>query len=135
MDLSIVQDGTIGDDLVVKPLPSRIRTQIAEGNLDTAESFATATYANPFDVEEEIFVETETRHTNETDDYEFLDEDDKFNDPDVVGGNFNGLRRRSRNQNRNRNRKRNRREVRSDFHVVFKRKDSNLVHDSDYRKL
>ena len=128
-----VQDGTIGDDLVVKPLPSRIRTQIAEGNLDTSESVATATYANPFDFDEEIFVETETRHTNETDDYEFLDEDDKFNDPDVRVGNFNGIRRRSRNQNRNR--KRNRREIRSEFHVVFKRKDSNLVHDSDYRKL
>ncbi len=48
--------------------------------MDVSESVGTASYANPFDTEEEIFFDTETRHTNETDDYEFLDEDDKVVD-------------------------------------------------------
>jgi hypothetical protein len=33
-----------------------------------------------------------------------------------------------------RSRRRGRREIRSEFHVVFKRRDSNLDHASDYRK-
>ena len=107
---------------MVKPLPSHIRNKISEGQLDVGESVATASYVNPFDFEEEIFVDTETRHTNETDDYEFLDEDDKFTDGDVRSGSLNGVRRRGR------------REIRSDFHVVFKRKDSGLSHGSDYRE-
>jgi hypothetical protein len=56
------------------------RRQIADGTLDVSESVGTASYANPFNTEEEIFFDTETRHTNETDDYEFLDEDDKVVD-------------------------------------------------------
>jgi hypothetical protein len=84
----IFQDGTIGDDLVVKPLPSQIRSQILEGNLEHSESIAQPTYANPFDYEGDFFVGDETRHTNETDDYEFLDEEDKFVDKVSISSNL-----------------------------------------------
>jgi hypothetical protein len=107
---------------VVKPLPAHIRTQISEGHLDVGESVVSPSYASPFDYSDDFFSGSRPRHTNETDDYEFLDEDDTFVDADVKVGGANGVRRRGR------------REIRSDFHVVFRRKDSNLDHASDYRE-
>ena len=90
----MLQDGTIGDDLVVKPLPSQIRSQISEGVLEYSEPVAAASYDEPFEVREDFFDGDDTRHTNETDDYEFLDEEDKLVDKDVKVGSLNNIGRR-----------------------------------------
>ena len=90
----MLQDGTIGDDLVVKPLPSQIRSQISEGVLEYSEPVAAASYDEPFEVREDFFDGDDTRHTNETDDYEFLDEEDKLVDKDVKVGSLNNIARR-----------------------------------------
>ena len=90
------QDGTIGDDFVVKPLPASIRTQINSnpdfhddlggcheedsvfhggggGCEDWSYSDVGGGSGNPYDISGNSFV-YERRRTNETDDYEFLDE-------------------------------------------------------------
>ena len=116
------QDGTIGEDLVVKPLPSKIRSKISDGTLEVEEPMTSASYDSPFEYSQDFYSDGEERHTNETDDYEFLDEDDKQVDVDVKVPSLNNVRRRGK------------REIRSDFHVVYKRKDTNYDHASDYRK-
>ena len=82
--------------------------------------------------DDNVDVETIKRHTNETDDYAFLDEDENMEDEDVMVPSPNalsggGYRRRTSNP-----RSRQKRDIRSEFHVVFKRKDSQLDHVSDY---
>ena len=90
----MLQDGTIGDDLVVNTLTSQIRSQISEGVLEYSEPVAEASYDDPFEVREDFFDGDDTRHTNETDDYEFLDEEDKLVDKDVKVGSLNNIGRR-----------------------------------------
>lgn len=121
MKRSLFQDGTIGDDLVVKPLPSKIRSQIVDGSIDVSvDQEGQPSTLRDFGFEDDDFHDAFIRHTNETDDYEFLDEDDT--DVPVKSSNRISSRRRSK------------REIRSEFHVVFKRKDSQTDHSSDYRK-
>ena len=87
----------------------------------------------------------ERRRTNETDDYEFLDEDEDLEDDDVMGvtsPNTVSARRKAVRAWRRRGKrdtevveaKVDPESIRSEFHVVFRRKDSHLQHDSDYRE-
>ncbi len=73
---------------MVKPLPSQIRSQISEGVLEYTEPTAEASYDDPFEVKEDFFNADETRHTNETDDYEFLDEEEKLVDKVSISSTF-----------------------------------------------
>ena len=113
--LSNWQDGTIGDDLVVKPISAQVRSHI-----DTSyPQYKSRPFSPPFLYENQDFV-LEKRRTTENDDYEFLDEFESLDDDDVM-----------RNPRRQ---KRSQQDLVSNFHVVFKRKDSHLSHPSDYGK-
>ncbi len=106
---------------MVKPLPSKIRSKIVDGSIDVSQDQdGQPSNLKDFGFEDGDFQDDLIRHTNETDDYEFLDEDDV----DVP----------AKSSNRLGGRRRSKREIHSEFHVVFKRKDSQTDHSSDYRK-
>ena len=142
------QDGTIGDDLVVKPLSADVRSRISQDSEYKKSHFSHNSYphSNPpsthsdlksspstrFDdfLYEEYDFALEKRRTSETDDYAFLDENENIEDEDV----FRHRQKRSTAEasthfdaNSSTDR------IRSDYHVVYKRND-HLDHISDYRK-
>lgn len=76
------------------------------------------------------------RVTDDNDDYVFLDEDENMEDEDVMGsggGGGNGI-------GNGRGRREaieddiEEEEIDSDLHVIYRRKDSHLDHNSDYRE-
>ena len=67
----------------------------------------------------------EKRRTTDTDDYAFLDENENIEDEDVFP--------KSR-QKRSKKAIDDSDQIRSDYHVVYKRKDQNVDHISDYRE-
>ena len=132
---------------MVKPLPASLRTHInANSEFHDDDGYIyDIDGGGGFDSRSSSFV-YERRRTNETDDYEFLDEEEDLEDDDVLGsGSINSAaatRRRAESVGRAW-RRRGRRDVsslvedgpiRSEFHVVFKRRDSHLQHESDYRE-
>lgn len=104
-DDALLMDGTIGDDLVVKPISAEVRAKVSSShnNLERV-------------LYEDVDFALEKRRTTEDDDYAFLDENEAIEDEDVM-----------------RPRRRSRRDINSEFHVVFKRKD-NFDQGGDYRK-
>ena len=129
-------DGTIGDEFVVKPLPASIRTQI-DRNPDLHDVVDTEYPTFGYQTQPEPF--NGHRRTNETDDYEFLDEEEDLEDDDVMVPSPNRIgansRRVSIGQAWRRRGKRDvleKENIRSEFHIVYKRKDSHLSHSSDY---
>jgi len=117
-DDALLMDGTIGDDLVVKPISAQVRSHI-----DTSyPQYKSQPFSQEFLYENQDFV-LEKRRTTENDDYEFLDEFESLDDDDVM---------RSSNQRRRRQ-KRSQSDLVSNFHVVFQRKDNFLnSHSHDY---
>ena len=111
----MLQDGTIGDDLVVKPISAQVRSHIDK----SYPEYKSRPFSQKFLYENQDFV-LEKRRTTENDDYEFLDEFESLDDDDVI-------RRQKRNSELEK-------DLVSNFHVVFKRKDNHLTHPSDYGK-
>ena len=69
-----IQDGTIGDDLVVKPLPAALRSKLHQQNINGMS--LTDNDFDDIDSSDSLFVSSQNhRRTNENDDYAFLDED------------------------------------------------------------
>ena len=69
-----IQDGTIGDDLVVKPLPAALRSKLHQQNINVMS--LTDNDFDDIDSSDSLFVSSHNhRRTNENDDYAFLDED------------------------------------------------------------
>lgn len=122
-----LQDGTIGDDLVVKPMSSAVRSHIDKS---FANEYKSQPFSEEFLLEDQDFV-LERRRTTDTDDYEFLDETDDIDDEDVM---MQRAPRRQRIQRRPIQRRQKRDAINANYHVVFKRKDGNLQHSSDYGK-
>jgi hypothetical protein len=104
---------------VVKPISADVRRRI----FTSSPQLKSHPFAEDY-LYEDINVQLEQhRHTNASDDYTFLDEDESIEDEDVMV--------RSPNSQFSRHK----RDIRSDFHVVYKRKDSHLEHTSDYSML
>jgi len=102
-------------------LPSKIRSKIEDGSiLASFDQKTNPSAQSDFEFGDIDFESSIIRHTNETDDYEFLDEDDS----DALVKNNNLISDRGRSK----------REVRSEFHIVFKRKNSQSDNVSDYRE-
>ena len=118
------QDGTIGDELVVKPISAAVRSHIH----DTSYSeYKSQPFAEDFLYEDQDFV-LEKRRTTDTDDYIFLDENEAIEDEDVM------MPPNSNSQFARRPRRRHKRDIVSNFHVIFKRKSSQFNHPADYGK-
>ena len=109
--LTIIQDGTIGDDLVVKPLPAALRSRLQQHKNDQIRlsgDFRDQDF-DYMDVEassDSLNVASDAhRRTNENDDYAFLDEDllTDEDDDDVK----ESLQRNYRNNNPKKNSNRN----------------------------
>jgi len=147
-----LQDGTIGDDLVVKPLSAETRRIFADGSFNGGKDTIAPTeekndnegsgrsllarYLADNDVGTK-------RYTNENDDYAFLDEDEDLADDVVMVDEIQSPstpvdRRWKRNADKEANEEEKEEqeeyEFRSDLHVIFRRKDAHVNHESDYRK-
>lgn len=137
-DDALLMDGTLGDDLVVRPLPAKLRQRlktIPDPRLHQApglmEDYIQAANERPDESENDDVVNG--YYDRELhDDYAFLDEDEDLEDEDIMFRSPNGLP--SWQSRRN---KRGASDdgdfIDADLHVVYKRKDS-VEHFSDYRK-
>jgi len=148
-DDALQMDGTIGDDLVVKPISSKVRSHINKSFNSEYKTDKWALY------EDQDFV-LEKRRTTDTDDYVFLDENEAIEDEDVMVNQDKSNRDQSRNSrfssrinlsNQARARSRQKRDgnvddneqiedepINIDYHVVYKRVDKRgrFQHSTDY---
>ncbi len=172
---SLPQDGTIGDDIVVKPLDAHIRQALNAQEMD-AERRSSDDGAGGGILADYIRSlnqgpDSNRGHFELHDDYAFLDEDEDLEDEDVFVGkpqnsiarsmNLNGGEQRGRWVRRKRVKREDNSsdvdddeyneidvdgdgefevdeaatsQIRSDVHIIFKRRNSHLQHPSDYRK-
>ena len=78
------------------------------------------------------------KKTDENDDYAFLDEDELMEDEDVMVSNGNSVSEaipsRWGNRSKRDSESDQEEEIRSDLHVIYKRRDTYVDHNNDYRK-
>ena len=121
-------DGTIGDDLVVKPAPDSLRDYLRHQSPPPPFSDHADHWSNQWSHDTNI----SSRHRSDTEelpvDYAFLDEDDELDYNSVDG--FPGLR--------SMRRRRSAAEpgcdhcVQTGAHIIYKRRDVSEGHESDY---
>ena len=127
------QDGTIGDDLVVKPAPPSVRDYFQDN--DNQKPFSDSKYHwTNQDIHTDRNISHWSYDLDEAEkelpvDYAFLDEDDEVDYNSVDGYNLRSMRRR---------RKRRDAEcescVKTGAHIVYRRRDVSDDHESDYSK-
>ena len=146
------QDGTIGDDLVVKPLSAATRRLLSRPSPQDqvpSPSEPRPSYPRDRSLLAEYVRQRQSRNdfryrksrTDIDDDYAFLDEDEDLEDEDVMVGNgnsvharWNGRMKREAEEEEDEDDFEDA-DIRPDLHVIFKRKDATLNHNSDYREL
>jgi hypothetical protein len=123
-----LQDGTIGDELVIKPISRATRKKLSSHSEESMNAHLGYSLLEDFIKNEHV--ERKWR-TDENDDYAFLDEDENLEDEDVMVDYQNYV---NSPWNKAARGKRSASEIKSDLHVIYKRKDATLRHNSDYRK-
>lgn len=118
----------------MKPLPASIRSQLSEQNFGSKDDTIRSELSEePLADDPEAEV-VQRRETDDSDDYEFLDEEENLEDDDVMVGNPNSAGATFSSRQPLKRHPRQKRDIQAEFHVVFRRKDSHLDHQSDYSK-
>ena len=85
VSFSLLQDGTIGDDLVVKPISAEVRRLLAQKSYRDQIAAEESSLIEDFLRAKIATANEESEHLKELhDDYAFLDEDEDLEDEDVM---------------------------------------------------
>lgn len=122
-DDALLMDGTIGEDLVVKPISAEVRRRLQQ---DPELLASTLRDLQPSPSE----IHSAPLPSDHADDYAFLDEYDNLEDEDVMVPSLNAVRERARHKRSQEEEEEE--SIKTGFHIVYKRRDSTNEHHSDY---